>query len=65
MLGEKDAYISQKSIEVTQQLYPLGRVEVVPGANHFVQQDAPKETNHLIRSFIGFSSQYKVEPFYA
>lgn len=64
VLGEKDAYISQKTIEVTQQLYPSGKVEIVAGANHFVQQDAPIETNRLMRNFIGAASQYKVEPLY-
>lgn len=64
LLGEGDLYISQQSIEVIRELYPKGRAEVVPGANHFVQQDAPQITNRLLWDFIGAASQYKVEPFY-
>lgn len=64
VLGEKDAYISQRSIAVTQQMYPKGKVAIVSGANHFVQQDAPNETNRIIRDFVGAASQYKDEPVY-
>lgn len=64
VLGEKDAYISQQSLAVTQEMYPKGKVEVARDANHFLQQDAPKETNRIIRDFIGAASQYKIEPFY-
>lgn len=64
ILGENDAYISRTSCKVVPELYPKAKVEIVAGANHFVQQVAPKETNKIIRNFIGSSSQYKVQPFY-
>lgn len=61
ILGQKDAYISHANIILMAKQYPKLRVEVIPGANHFVHQDAPEVTNELLRDFFGPASNYTVE----
>lgn len=52
LLGEKDAFIAQTC--GAEQVKESGnlRFESIVGANHFLQQDAPKETNAAIRKFL-------------
>lgn len=52
ILGEKDIYISRSSGAALQRSFEDLSFEVVPGANHFVQQDAPDATNALMRRFL-------------
>lgn len=52
ILGEKDLYISQESGAMLKKQFENLRFETVQGANHFVQQDAPEQTNQLIREFL-------------
>lgn len=61
ILGDKELYVSPIAITRMSNEYPKLRVEVIPGANHFVHQDAPKQTNALLRDFFGSASNYKVE----
>ncbi|XP_055296508.1 epoxide hydrolase 1-like [Sitodiplosis mosellana] len=61
ILGQRDAAISHAACIVMANECPKLRVEVIPGANHFVHQDAPKATNTLIHDFLGPASNYKVE----
>lgn len=56
ILGGKDPYISQLSLNATAKEYPKMRVIVIPNAGHFLQQDEPKITNKLIREFLGPAS---------
>lgn len=52
ILGQKEPFISHAPCIVLSNDYPKLRVEVIPNANHFVQQDAPSATNTLIREFL-------------
>lgn len=63
VLGEFEKYISKHSLTAMAETYPKLRVEVVPGASHFLQQDTPKETNDLLWDFLGPASKYQVETF--
>lgn len=63
VLGQNELYISHESVIAMSNEYPKLRVEIIPGANHFVHQDAPNETNALLRNFLGLASNYKVETF--
>lgn len=56
ILGGKDAFISQLSLDATAKQYPKMRVKVIPSAGHFLHQDEPKITNKLIRDFLGPAS---------
>lgn len=62
VLGEGEKYISLDSLAMTAKTYPKIRVETVPNATHFLQQDAPKATNALLRDFIGPATGFSVEP---
>ncbi|XP_037037292.1 epoxide hydrolase 4-like [Bradysia coprophila] len=53
ILGGKDPYISQLSLNATAKEYPKMRVTVIPNAGHFLQQDESEITNNLIREFLG------------
>lgn len=53
VLGELEKYISFETLELTQTEYPKIRIEVVKGANHFLNQDAPQAVNDLLRDFLG------------
>lgn len=53
ILGGKDPYISQQSLNATAEVYPRMSVRVIPSAGHFLHQDEPKITNKLIRDFLG------------
>lgn len=65
VLGEFEKYISKASLGLTAEEYPKIRVEMVPGANHFVQQHAPIATNDLLREFFGSAASHcPVEPFF-
>lgn len=59
--AQDDKYISQESCTVIAKLYPKMHIEIVPNANHFVQQDAPQRVNELIRRFIGDANNYSTE----
>lgn len=61
ILGQRDSYISHAAFILMANEYPKLNVEVIPGANHFVHQDASIATNKLIRNFLGPISNYKVE----
>lgn len=63
VLGQQENYISAASLDLTAKEYPKIRVEVVAGANHFLQQHAPKATNDLIRNFLGPAENYTVQAF--
>lgn len=63
VLGEFERYMSKKSLSEMAEKYPKIRVEVVPGASHFLQQDAPKATNDLLRDFLGSAANYPIESF--
>lgn len=52
ILGEHDLYIAPESGPMLQKYYENLRFETIAGANHFVQQDAPEQTNKLIREFL-------------
>lgn len=56
ILGGKDPYISQLSLNATAKQYPKMRVKVIPNAGHFLHQDEPTITNNLIRDFLGRAS---------
>lgn len=57
VLGEFEKYISLESLALTAEEYPKIRVESVKGANHFLQQHAPKQTNDLLRDFLGSAAR--------
>lgn len=59
ILGGKDPYMSQLSLNATAEAYPKMRVEAIPTAGHFLHQDEPKITNQLIRDFLG---QHTIDP---
>lgn len=61
VLGENEEYISLKSLKMAAKRYPKLRVETIPNANHFLQQDHPKDTNELLWNFIGAANNYSVE----
>lgn len=61
IMGQRDKYISQASCILMADFYPKLQVEVVPNANHFVQQDAPHQVNKLMKDFLGDASGYAVE----
>jgi len=52
ILGENDIYISKETGPILQKQFENLQYEVVEGANHFVQQDAPEKTNALLRKFL-------------
>lgn len=61
ILGQNDAFISHACCIVMANEYPKLRIEVIPGANHFVHQDAPEATNALLHNFLGPALNYTVE----
>lgn len=61
VLGGNEKYISFASLKLTAETYPNIRVETVPGATHFLQQDNPEATNGLIRNFLGSASDFPIE----
>jgi pimeloyl-ACP methyl ester carboxylesterase len=52
LIGENDLYISKETGPLAQQYYQNLDYQVIKGANHFAQQDAPEEVNAMIRSFL-------------
>ncbi|XP_037027686.1 epoxide hydrolase 4-like [Bradysia coprophila] len=52
LLGEDDLYISKATGAELQKFFKNLQYEVVPGTNHFLQQDAPEKTNAIIRKFL-------------
>ena len=50
--GENDLYISAETGNLLQKEFEKLDVKFVKGANHFVQQDEPEETNRLMREFL-------------
>lgn len=57
VLGELEEYISKETLDLTVKEYPKIRVEVVKGANHFLQQHAPQAVNNLLRDFLGSAAK--------
>lgn len=51
VLGEHEKYISMESLALTAKEYPKIRVEIVPDANHFLQEHKPNAVNELLRDF--------------
>ncbi|XP_037042909.1 epoxide hydrolase 4-like [Bradysia coprophila] len=52
ILGGKDPYVSQDSLNATTKQYPKMCVKGIPNAGHFLHQDEPEITNNLIRDFL-------------
>lgn len=52
MLGEGDKYISRDSGKMAKKIFDNLEFKLIKGGNHFAQQQAPEETNRLIREFI-------------
>jgi len=52
LVGEHDKYISHESGQKLQKFYKGLDFRVIPGSNHFLQQDKPKEVNEMIRNFL-------------
>lgn len=52
-MGQYDEFISKDILALTAKEYPSVRVESVLGANDFLQEYTPKETNDLLRHFFG------------
>lgn len=52
ILGGKDPYISQLTLNATAKQYPKMRIRGIPNAKHFLHQDEPEITNKLIRDFL-------------
>ncbi|KAK7874508.1 hypothetical protein R5R35_001592 [Gryllus longicercus] len=50
--GEKDDFISQEVLGKAKILVPTCKVEIIKGANHFVQQDDPEAVNKVMRDFL-------------
>lgn len=63
VLGEREKFISRKSLKLATKIYPKMRVEVVPKASHFLQHHSATATNNLIRDFLGPASDFKIQPF--
>lgn len=63
VLGERDKYISSKSLKLATKIYPKMRVEVIPKASHFLQHHAATATNNLIRDFLGPATDFTVQTF--
>lgn len=63
VLGERDKYISSKSLKLATKIYPKMRVEVIPKARHFLQHHAATATNNLIRDFLGPATDFTVQTF--
>lgn len=63
-MGQRDYYNSAQVFCTEMAVeYPKLRVEVIPNANHFVQQDKPEAINSLIREFLGSPAKYAIEKF--
>lgn len=52
LVGESDPYTSRNSIEKALKIIDKLEFGIIKGGNHFAQQNAPAETNRLIRQFI-------------
>lgn len=52
ILGQRDKLISQAACILLTNRFPKLRVEIIPNANHFMHQVAPKATNEMIRHFL-------------
>jgi pimeloyl-ACP methyl ester carboxylesterase len=50
--GEEDSYVGPELARPDPRLVPDARVEVIPGARHFVQADAPERVNELLIDFL-------------
>ena len=50
--GEEDSYVGPELAAPDPGLVPEARVEVIPGARHFVQADAPDRVNELLVEFL-------------
>lgn len=61
VLGERDKFISMKSLKLASKMYPKMRIEKLPKASHFLQHHAAKATNNLIRDFLGPSTDFTIE----
>lgn len=61
ILGKDDKPVSPEAIQATAKEYPKIRIEVVAGANHFVQEHAPTSTNALLRDFLGPATNFSTK----
>jgi epoxide hydrolase 4 len=52
LLGEKDLYISPESGKLAMEMYEKLEFKIIKDADHFANQNHPKETNNLIREFL-------------
>jgi epoxide hydrolase 4 len=52
LIGEHDLYISKDTGPLAKKYYENLDYQVVSGANHFAQQDAPETVNTMIRTFL-------------
>jgi esterase len=54
--GEQSAYIQPDDLNLIQQLFPLARIETVPGAGHWVHANAPEQVVELVTKFLSAES---------
>ncbi|MER3410708.1 MAG: hypothetical protein C4306_11670 [Thermoleophilia bacterium] len=52
VVGDRDEMISVESARALAELAPRGRLEVVPGAGHYVSLDRPDVFNSILRDFL-------------
>lgn len=50
--GEKDDFLSQEILANVKTLIPSCKLEIIKGANHFVQQDDPEAVNNAMANFL-------------
>ncbi|HRT06976.1 MAG TPA: alpha/beta fold hydrolase [Candidatus Paceibacterota bacterium] len=50
--GERSAYLSESDLEPARQLFPAARMEVVPGAGHWLHAEAPEVFYRLVAAFL-------------
>ena len=51
--GESDPYVPPGLAEPDAELVPDARVEILPGAGHWVQNERPERVNELLLDFLG------------
>jgi pimeloyl-ACP methyl ester carboxylesterase len=53
LIGERSDYVDDTDWETIQALFPLARIEVVPGADHWVHHSRPDEFAATVDAFLG------------
>ncbi len=51
--GDKDKVFKKRDLTRWRSIFPRARVEMLRGANHFIQEDAPEQIVRTIRQFMG------------